>query len=169
MTSVLAAVNNFGVSFYEELAALVLVGIFIWRKVAPPLRRAMDARAEAIRAQLAAGDEARRATEELLAKRRAELEAAKAEAVSIVEQARRSAVALAAEGSQRAEHERERLVARATAEIDQQSARARDEVAARIAALVVAGAQRVVEGELDQGLHHRLIGEAIAAAETERA
>lgn len=165
----LAAVNNFGASFYEEIGALVIVALFIWRKVAPPLRKAMNARAESIRAQLAAGDDARRATEELLAQRRAELEQAKAEAVSIVEQARRSAVALVAEGEQRAESERQRLIARATAEIDQQSARARDEVAAHIAALVVAGAQRVVESELDQGLHHRLIGETIAAAETESA
>lgn len=166
---ILAAGDNFGLPFVEEVAALVLVGIFIWRKVAPPLRRAMDARAEKISAQLAAGDEARRAAEELLAQRRTELDQARADAVSIVDQARRSAVALVEDGEQRAAAERQRLIARATAEIDQRSARARDEVAAQIAALVVAGAQRVVDGELDQGLHHRLIAEAIAAAETESA
>ena len=163
----LAATQNFGSAFYEEIGALVVVALLIWRKVWPALKRLMERRAETIRTQLAAGEEARRAAEELLVTRRSELEVARQEAAHIVEQARSSAEQIVLDGQRRAVSERERLIARAGVEIEQLASRAREEVASEMALLVVEGAQRIIEAELDEGMHRRLVGETIAAAESE--
>jgi len=158
---------NFGLSYILELVGLALVVVFVVRKVAPPLRAAMARQEDAIRTQLAAGDEARASAQLLVARRREELERARAEAETIVAQARTSAEQLVEDGRRRAEEERERLVARAAVEVELARAQARDEVTARVAGLVVAAAEAIVEAELDDETHHHLIAQAIAAAEAE--
>ncbi|MCU1495478.1 MAG: synthase subunit b [Acidimicrobiaceae bacterium] len=163
----LYASTNFGESYILEVVGTLLVVVFIVRKVVPPLRKAMDRQAEAIRAQLAAGDEARKAAERLVAARKAELERARSEAAALLEQAKVTSAQLVADGERRSNEEYERLVARAATEVELRRARAREEVTARVAALVVAAAEAVVEAELDAELHHHLIVEAIAAAESE--
>lgn len=163
----LFAAANFGESYILEVVGLLLVVVFVVRKVVPPLRRAMDKQADVIRAQLASGDEARAAAERLVAARRAELEHARSEASHLVEQAKRSAEQLVEDGRRRADEERQRLVARAGAEVELARARVREEVTSRVAALVIAAAEAVVEAELDTATHHHLIVEAIAAAESE--
>ena len=166
MGTVLASAN-FGESYILEIVGLVVVVVFIVRKIVPPLRRAMDRQLETVRAQLAAGDEAREATARLVADRQRELEDARAEAAHLVEQARRSAVQVVEDGRRRGEDEQQRLVARAAAEVDLARARAREAVTSRIAALVVEAAESVVAAELDESMHHILIVEAIVAAEAE--
>ncbi len=163
----LYASANFGESFLLEVVALVLVIAFIVRKVVPPLRKAMDHRAETIRGQLAAGDEARAAAAALVESRRAALEAAKSEAAAIVDQARQSAAQIVADGSRRAESEAERLAQRAGTEVLLAHSRVRQEVATEVGALVLELTERVVVAELDEVKHHRLIAEAISAAESE--
>ncbi|HUY30817.1 MAG TPA: F0F1 ATP synthase subunit B [Acidimicrobiales bacterium] len=163
----LLASANFGLSYILEVVGLAFVVAFVVRKVVPPLRAAMNRQEAAIRAQLAAGDEARAAAERLVASRRADLERARAEAETIVAQARESAEQLASDGQRRAEEERARLVARAAVEVELARAQARDEVTSRVAALVIVAAEAVVEAELDGEMHHHLIAQAIAAAESE--
>ncbi len=165
----LLASTNFGLPFVLEIVGLLIAIALVLRYAWPPLRRAMARQAERIRAELEAGDEARAAAEELVAERRAELERARGEAAEIVAQARRSAGQVVEEGRQRAEAERRRLVARAAADVELERARAREEIAGRFAALVVEAAEAVVEAELDEAIHHHLIDQAIAAAETEEA
>lgn len=164
----LLASADFGAAFYEEIAGLVLFLAFaIFKFPGPLLKRAMDARQRAIGAQLDAGEQARAQAEALVASRRAALEAAKGDAANLVEQARGSAERLRADGERRAGEEYERLVAKAAADLELERARMRDEVIAELSGLVVAGATEVVEAELDTGRQHRLIGEAISAAESE--
>ncbi len=159
---------NFGESYILEVVGLVLVVVFIVRRVAPPLAKLMNDKQASIRSQLAAGDEARAAAEQVVAKRAAELEVARQEAATILDQARVSAGQLVDDGRRRAEDEYQRLVTRASTELDLARSRAREEVMAHIASLVVAAAEAVVESELDSATHHHLIDEAIAAAESER-
>jgi F-type H+-transporting ATPase subunit b len=164
---VLLASANFGERYVLEWAGLVLVVAVIWWKVVPWLRVQMNAKQSSIKAQLAAGDEARAAAERIVAQRSAELEAARREAAAIVEQAKRSAAQIVEDGRTRGEDEYQRLVTRASTEIELARARSRDEVTWRIAGLVISAAEAVVEAELDTEMHHHLIDEAIAAAESE--
>jgi F-type H+-transporting ATPase subunit b len=165
----LLASANFGLRFILEVVGLLIAIALVLRYVWPPLRAAMARQEERIRAELEAGAEARAAAEQLVAERRAELERARVEAAEIVAQARRSAEQVVEEGRQRAEAERRRLVARAAADVELERARAREEIAGQFAALVVEAAEAVVEAELDETIHRRLIDQAISAAEAEEA
>ena len=158
---------NIGESFVLEIVGIVIVFLIVRRYIAPLLAKLMNQRAESIRVQLAAGDEARAAAQELVAERHRALEQAREEAVGIVEQARHSAEQLVAEGHRKSQGEYGRIVARATVEIELERNRVRDEVMREMSLLVVTGARRLVDEELDEPRHHLLIDEAIVAAESE--
>ena len=160
---------DFGLSFFVELAGLIILGALIYRYIWPHLKRRMNAQLELIRSQFAAGDEAKAEAERLVQERRQALDAARNEAGEIVGQARRSARFLIEDGARRAEEEYGRIVARIAAEIDSARSRARQEVLSELGAVVVSATEIVVRAELDQAGHRRLIDEAIAATETDGA
>ncbi|HUZ19708.1 MAG TPA: F0F1 ATP synthase subunit B [Acidimicrobiales bacterium] len=164
---VLASSDNFGESFVLEWIALIFVAVFIWRYVVPFLSGRMAAKREQIRASLEAGEEAAAAAARAVAEAQDALASSQREAEAIVAQAHRSAEQLVADGRRRAEEDYERILARTESEVRMAMARVRGEVAAEVSAMVIAAAERVVEAELDVSSHHRLIDEAIAAAETE--
>jgi F-type H+-transporting ATPase subunit b len=166
---VILASSNFGVSYALEWVAIILVAAFIWRYIAPPLRRAMNRQTDTIREQLSTGERLREEAEQILSTRRAALERARTEAESIVDQARRNAEALVEQGRQRAAEEYDHALSRAASAIDLARAQIRVEVLEEIGSAVVAAAARVVAAELDEPRHHHLIAEAIAATETEEA
>lgn len=159
---------NFGISYGLEWVAIILMAAFIWRYIVPPLRRAMNRQTEVIHEQLETGERIREETERLLEARRAALGQARAEAESIVAQAERNAVALLNQGSQRADEEYAHALVRAASAIELARAQIREEILEEIGSAVVAAAARVVAAELDEPVHHRLIAEAITAAESER-
>lgn len=163
------ASSDFGLSFGLEWVAVALVAWFIVRYVVPPMRRLMDQQITSIRDQLAAGERARKEGEEILAERRSALERARSDAEVILTQARRNAESVANEGQVRAEQEYEHALHRAEAAIELALTQVREDVIARVGSAVVQAASKVVAAELDLWNHHRLIGEAIAAAESESA
>jgi F-type H+-transporting ATPase subunit b len=159
--------SNFGESYWEEVAAFVIFIWLIYRYAWPPLRRLMDRREAFLNDQLSAGEQARQQAQSLVEERRAALEAARSESASLLENARAGADRLRADGERRAAEEHDRLVAKAAIDIELERERLKEEVVSELSALVVEGATRVVEAELDQHRQHRLIDEAIAAAENE--
>lgn len=154
-----------GFTFVLELIAFVLVLWFVAHYVLPPLRKAMDARAEHIRSSIQAAEDARRDAEESAATRRQQLEAARQEARAIIDQANATADQLREEGRQRGQAEYERLLANARVDIEQERQRARDEVMEDVGALVLRAAEQVIGGALDAERHRALVLEAITAAE----
>jgi F-type H+-transporting ATPase subunit b len=167
--AVLFAASDFGLSFALEWVGLAIVVAVVVRYVVPWLRPKMDAQIASIRAQLAATEKARLDGAELVAARSAALEQAKVEAAAIVGRARENAARLVAEGSVHASEEYAHALTRASVAIDLARARMREELIREVGALVVAVATKVIAAELDDQGHHRLIGQAIAAAESEGA
>ncbi|HXZ82833.1 MAG TPA: hypothetical protein VED84_03665 [Acidimicrobiales bacterium] len=160
------ASSDFGLSFALEWVALAIVVSLVVRYVVPWLGAQMNARAEAIGAELAAGEQVCVAAEQLVADCAAALEQAKAEAAAIVARARDNAEHVVAEGRARADREYGHALFQAEVAIDLSRAHLREEVIARVGALVVTAATNVVAAELSDQGHHRLIGEAIVAAES---
>jgi len=158
---------NFGISFLLEIVGVVIVGGLIWRYIAPPLNKMMTRKLESIKGQLSAGDEARAEAVRVVGEHHSALEAAKLEAVQILEQAKKSSEFLVNDGVRRAEEEYGRIVSRIEHEIEAARSRARQEVLSELGAVVVVATEVVVRAELDATSHHRLIGEAIAATETD--
>lgn len=154
-----------GFTFVLELIAFLLVLAFIAKYVVPPLRKAMNERAEQIRNSLQAAEDAKHDADEMAARRRELLESARTEARQIVEQANEIAEQLKEEGRQRGIAEHDRLLASAQAEIEQERERARAEVMTQLGALVLDAAERVIGAGLDDERHRALVEEAISAAQ----
>ncbi|MFN3593667.1 MAG: F0F1 ATP synthase subunit B [Thiobacillaceae bacterium] len=142
----------------------ITFAVFVWfcmRYIWPPIVNALEARRKQIADGLAAAERGRH-EQELAAKRAAEtLHEAKVKAAEIIAQAEKRAAQIIDEAKAAAKAEGDRLLAAAQAEIEQAAHRAREQLRAQVAALVVAGAEKVLRREVDAKAHAELL-EAIA-------
>jgi F-type H+-transporting ATPase subunit b len=152
-------------TFVLELIAFLIVLWLMAKYVLPPLRDAMAKRAEHIRSSIQGAEDAKREADHLAGRRRELLEAARAEARQIIDQANEIADQLKEEGRQRGLEEHDRLVSNAQVEIELERDRARAEVMSSLGDLVLEAAERVVGAGLDSDRHRALVDEAIAAAQ----
>jgi len=66
------------------------------------------------------------------------------------------------EAKDNARSEGERLLAAANAEIEQEANRAREQLRGQVVSLAVAGAERVLEKEVDPKAHQKLLADLVA-------
>ena len=138
----------------------ITFAIFVWfcmKFIWPPIVNALDARKKQIDDGLAASDRGKHELE--LAGRRASesLHDAKQKAAEIIAQAEKRAAQLIDEAKNTAKTEGERQLAAAQAEIEQEAFRAREQLRAQVASLVVAGAEKVLRREVDAKGHADLL------------
>ena len=138
----------------------ITFAIFVWfcmKFVWPPIIGALEARKKRIADGLAAADRGKHELE--LASRRASetMQEAKLKAVEIIAQAEKRAVQVIEEAKNAAKDEGDRMIAAARAEIEQDSHRAREALRGEVAALVVAGAGKVLRGEVNPQAHADLL------------
>ena len=139
--------------------------VFIWfcmRYIWPPMVKAMEERRTRIAEGLAAGEEAEKALEVARQDAQKQLEGARSQASEIVSQAERRAAGVRDEAKEEATAERQRQVSAAEAEILQSANQARERLRAEIAALVVAGTEKLIDKEIDEAQHRALIDDLIA-------
>ena len=131
---------------------------FVW----PPLISAMRERSEKIAHGLQAADQAEKDLE--LAKEKAAdtLREAKQQAAALIEQANKRANQLVEEAKDQARAEGERLKAAAQAEVEQEVNRAKEALRGQVAALSIAGAEKILGTAVDQGAHNAML-EQLAA------
>ena len=141
----------------QTIAMIVFVWFcmkFIW----PPIVEALEERQKQIEDGLAAAD---RGQEKLAA---AETEAetivadARRQATSILDQANARANEIVADGKAGGEKERERQIAAAQAEIEQETNRAREELRGQVSAIAMAGAEKILNREIDSKAHDDILG-----------
>ena len=145
---------------FSLIAQAVAFALFIWftvRFVWPPLLRAIEARQKQIADGLAAGEQGRKSLE--ISTRQAEeaIAEARARAAEIVSQAEKRAGQLVEEAKGAAEEEGTREKAAAKAEIGQEVQRARELLREQVAALAVAGAEKILRREVDAKAHAELL------------
>lgn len=130
---------------------------FVFKYVWPPIMQAMKERSEKIADGLEAADRAERDLE--LAKEEAgkKLRAAKQEAQTIIDSANKRANQILDEAKENALAEGARLKAAAAAEVEQEVNRAREELRAQVATLVMQGAEAVLESSIDAKAHNELV------------
>jgi len=143
------------------LAQAVTFALFIWftiRFVWPPLLRAMETRQKTIADGLAAAERGKNELE-LAGKRSAEvLRDAKHQGSDIVAQAEKHAAQIIEDAKAAAKVEGDRLIAGAKAQIEQEVFQARESLRQKVAGLVVAGAEKILEREVDAKAHADLLG-----------
>lgn len=138
----------------------ITFAVFVWfcmRYIWPPIVNALETRRKRIADGLAAAERGRH-EQELAAKRAAEtLHNAKVKAAEIIGQAEKRAAQIIDEAKVAAKAEGDRLLAAARAEIEQEAHRAREQLRAQVAGLVVAGAEKVLRREIDAKAHAELL------------
>lgn len=134
--------------------------IFVWfcmKYIWPPIMNALETRKKIIADGLAAADHARLDLE--LARKRAteNMHDAKVQAAEIIAQAEKRAAQMVEEAKTTAKVEGERQLTAAKAEIVQEANRARESLREQVAALAVAGAEKILRREVNAQTHADLI------------
>lgn len=146
-----------------ELIAFGVVAYVVFKKVVPPINRAIETRQRNIAESLKVIDEANTRQSAVDEQSRTILANARAQARSVVDNANRVAEQLQAEARRRGEEEYAAIVARAQGEIDRSRRQAESSLIEQMAGLVVSTAERVIQSEIDPQRHQALIDEAIGA------
>jgi F-type H+-transporting ATPase subunit b len=161
--------NNFllpNMTFFVELIAFIIILGLIAKYILPPIQRAIQQRQEEIQNALESAEQAKRERVAADEEYRAKLEEARHEARTVIERANRMADQLREDARTKGQEEYDRVVARADADIQRATERAREELRLQVADLVIAAAERVIGQELDPDRHRGLIDEAIAGVGT---
>ncbi|MFO7551240.1 MAG: F0F1 ATP synthase subunit B [Haliea sp.] len=131
---------------------------FVW----PPIIAAMHEREKKIADGLAAADRASHDLELAQEKALERLKEAKHEASGIVDSANKRANQIVEEAKAAAVVEAERVKASARAEIEQETNRARETLRSQVAALSLAGAEKVLGATIDHDAHADLVNKLAA-------
>jgi F-type H+-transporting ATPase subunit b len=148
-------------SFNLTLIAQALTfALFIWftvKVVWPFMLRAIEARQKTIADGLAAAEQGHKSLES--SRRQAEdaVDQARARSGEILAQAEKRAAQMIEEAKNAARQEGEREKAAAKAEIQQEVSRAREQLRDQVAALAVAGAEKILQREVDAKAHAQLL------------
>ncbi len=143
----------------------IAFAVFVWfcmKFVWPPVTAALAERQKKIAEGLNAADKAQRDLESAHAQVGEELKAAKVQAAALIDQANKRANQMVEEAKAAAAVEGERQIAQARAQIEQEIATARDALRAQVAALAVAGAEKILEAQVDAKVHAGILDKLAA-------
>lgn len=140
---------NINATLIGQLIAFAVFVVFCMKYVWPPLMKAIEDRQKQIADGLAASERAEKDLELAQASAKDQLKEAKAQAAEIIEQAKKRANQLVDEETQKGHAEREKIIAQGHAEIEAERNRLKEELRKQVAALAVAGAQRILQREID--------------------
>jgi F-type H+-transporting ATPase subunit b len=139
--------------------------VFVWfclKFIWPPLINALNERRKTIADGLAAAERGQH-EQELAQKRAAEvLHEAKQQASEIIGRAEKRANEIVEEAKGDAKQEGNRILTAAQAEIDQEVHRAREALRAQVVSIALAGAEKVLEKEIDADAHGELLNKLVA-------
>lgn len=144
------------------LGQAIAFGIFVWftwRFVWPPLMRAIDTRQRTIADGLAAAEKGKQELAQADKKSNELVQEARTRAAEIIAQAERRAAQIVEEAKGSAKNEGDRIIAGAKAEIDQEVSRAKETLREQVAALAVAGAEKILRREVDSKAHVDLLAQ----------
>lgn len=131
------------------LAFIWFTKAFVW----PPLMRAIEARQKQIADGLAAAEQGKKSLESSSKQADLAIQEARTRAAEIVAQAEKRASQVVEEAKTSAKAEGDREKAAAKADIQQEVSRAREQLREQVAALAVAGAEKILRREVDARAH----------------
>ncbi len=153
---------NINATLLGQAIAFVIFVWFCMKFIWPPLTKALQDRQKKIADGLAAAE--RGEQDKKLAQERAtqEMKKAKAQAAEIIAQAQKRAGVIVEEGKGDARTEGERLLTAARAEIDLETNRAREQLREQVAKLAVAGAQKILQREIDAAANKDIVDSVVS-------
>jgi F-type H+-transporting ATPase subunit b len=145
----------------QTIAMIVFVWFcmkFIW----PPLLAAIEERQEKIAEGLAASDKGQESLEKAKVEAASIVDDARKQATGILDQANSRANEIIADGKADGVKERERQLAAAKTEIEQEANRAREELRGQVSAIAIASAEKILNREIDAKQHDDILGKLAA-------
>ena len=142
------------------IAQAVAFALFIWftiKFVWPPMLRAIEARQKQIADGLAAAEQGKKSLEVSAKQAEQAIQEARGRAAEIVAQAEKRGSQVIEEAKSAAKAEGDREKAAAKADIQQEAQRAREQLREQVAALAVAGAEKILRREVDAKAHADLL------------
>lgn len=139
--------------------------VFVWftmKYVWPQLNAAIEERQNKIADGLAASERAEKDLELAQAKAAEQLKEAKAQAADIIEQAKKRATQIVDEETQKGHEEREKIIAQGSAEVEAERNRAKEELRKQVSVLAIAGAEKIIEKEIDASAHSDILDKLVA-------
>ena len=142
----------------------ITFAIFVWfcmKFIWPPIMTALHERKKQIADGLAAGEKGKHELE--LAHKRAieSLKKSKEKAAEIIAHAEMRASEIADEAKDTAREEAGRILAGAQSDIEQEVNQAREQLRSSVSSLVVTGAARILEQEIDARVHSKLLDKLV--------
>lgn len=153
---------NFNLTFIGQMIAFAIFLWFCCKYVWPPLLNAIEARQKKIADGLAAADRASRDLELAQEKATQILREARQETSTIIEGANKRASQVIDEAKEQARVEAERIKLAAQAEIEQEMGRAKEQLRAQLAGLVLMGVEKVTESSVNESTHKAMIDKLAA-------
>ena len=145
----------------QSIAMIVFVWFcmkFVW----PLVMEVIDERQTQITDSLAAADKGSRALEEAEVEKTTILDEARGQAREIIDQANNRGSSIVDEARSEAGSEKDRIMVSALAEVEQETHRAREELRGQVGALAVAGAEKILQREIDDTAHKDLLDKLAA-------
>jgi len=145
----------------QSIAMLVFVWFcmkFIW----PPIMTAIEERQTQIADGLAAAERGQQSLDKAKAESDDIVADARKQATTILDQAHARANEIVAEGKANGVKERERQLAAASAEVEQETNRAREELRGQVSAIAVASAEKILRREIDAQAHEDILSKLSA-------
>ncbi|TFH75530.1 F0F1 ATP synthase subunit B [Gammaproteobacteria bacterium LSUCC0112] len=142
------------------LGQTIAFAVFVWfclKYVWPPIITALSERQKKIADGLEAADRAQRDLNLAQNKAADELREAKVKSAEIIDMANKRASQIVDEAKDKARDEGQRLIAGARAEIEMEVQRAREALRTQVAAIVIAGAEKILETSVDQAANEELV------------
>jgi len=150
---------NLNATLIAQTIVFFVLAWFTMKLVWPPIMKALDERASKIADGLAAAEKGKQnlASAE---SRAGDIEReARARAQEVIAGAEKRAAAIVEEAKLAAKTEGDRIIAGARSEVQQEASQLRDALRQQVAALAVAGAEKILRREVDTNVHESMLSD----------
>lgn len=147
------------------IGQFITFAILVWfsmKYVWPPITKAMTDREKKIAGGLEAAERSKRELEMAEHKAYSIIREAKQQASQIIEQANLHSAQLVEEAKTQAKEENHRIIGLAQGEIDREIMQAKQALKNQLATLAIAGAEKIIQRNLDPSAHSALLNDLAA-------
>src|SRR3990167_1105459 len=147
------------------IGQFITFSLLVWftmKYVWPPVIKAIHEREKKIAAGLEAAERSKRELEAAEHKALSIIRDAKLQATHVIEQSNLQSAQLVEEAKAHARQENLRIVEMAQGEIDREVMRAKESLKAQVAILAIAGAEKIIQRNIDPAIHHELLNKLAA-------
>ncbi len=142
------------------LGQAIAFAMFVWfcmKYVWPPIMQAIEERQKKIADGLLAADRAAKDLDLAQANASEQMKEAKRTATEVIDQANKRKAQILDEARHEAMEERKNILSQAEAEIEAERIKARDDLRKQVAALAIAGAEKILERSVDKDAHKDIL------------